>query len=55
MPEYIVIGARRVCGAEPGETVAIEDEDHASYLIGAGHVELKQTPNMPAEGDTESE
>lgn len=55
MPEFIVVGPRRVCGAEPGETVTVEDEAHADYLVGAGHIERKQTPTKPVEGDKGSE
>lgn len=55
MSEFIVVGPRRVCGAEPGETITVEDEGHAAYLAAAGHIERKQTPPMPAEGDKGSE
>lgn len=55
MPEFTVVGSRRVCGADPGETIVIEDEAHADYLVAAGHIKRKQTPQKPAKGDTESE
>lgn len=55
MPDFIVVGSRRVCDTAPGDTLAIEDEAHADYLVVAGHIERKQPPTKPAKGDTESE
>lgn len=38
MTTYLIVGPHRVCGAEPGELVDIDDDAHATYLIAAGHV-----------------
>ncbi len=55
MAAYLVIGAHRVGGCEPGETVEIENDEDARRLVAGGHIESKTKPKTPNKGEKEQE
>ncbi len=54
MTAYLVVGAHRVGGCEPGEMVEIENDVDAKRLIAGGHIESKTKPRAP-KGEKETE
>ena len=58
MTQYKIVGGRKIGGNAPGETIQIDDKEHAEYLIAAGHIEpanktKTQKPAAPVAEETE--
>lgn len=53
MAKYLIVGAHRIDGVEPGEIIEIDDDDVAARLEAGGHIEpaSKTRTKKPSEAD----